>query len=193
MVRPRADAVAHRTLLLEAARRVFAEKGIGAEVTDVAAAAGVGVGTFYRNFPRKEDLVLELLSEAAEQDRITFLELEGIADPVEQLRLILRSRLDSVQKYGWLLEAFWSGQMPTRWRDRVKQGEGVQGLRAVLERGVKKGIFSPDLDLDAALGMLSGPPALAALLGQTTRDSAEVADSVLSLFLNGARNREVSA
>ena len=48
---------AYRGLILEAAQRVFAEKGFAeAKVADIASAAGVATGTVYGIFPGKEDL-----------------------------------------------------------------------------------------------------------------------------------------
>jgi AcrR family transcriptional regulator len=48
---------AYRDLILEAAQRVFAEKGYGeAKVADIAQAAGVATGTVYAIFPGKQDL-----------------------------------------------------------------------------------------------------------------------------------------
>ena len=59
----RADAERNRRRVLEAAGRVFAERGLAASLDDVAAAAGVGVGTVYRRFPCKDDLVDALFEE----------------------------------------------------------------------------------------------------------------------------------
>jgi AcrR family transcriptional regulator len=53
----RADARRNRELVLTAAREVFAADGLDAQVDDVAARAGVGVGTVYRHFPTKEALL----------------------------------------------------------------------------------------------------------------------------------------
>jgi AcrR family transcriptional regulator len=57
----RADARRNRERILESARAVFAESGIEAQIDDVAARAGVGVGTVYRHFPTKEALMAELV------------------------------------------------------------------------------------------------------------------------------------
>jgi len=54
---PRADAERNRRRVLDAAARVFAERGATATLNDVARAAGVGVGTVYRKFPDKEALL----------------------------------------------------------------------------------------------------------------------------------------
>jgi len=61
--RLRRDAEENRRRVLDAADAVFAEQGLGAGVSDVARAAGVGVGTLYRRFPTKEALVSELVRE----------------------------------------------------------------------------------------------------------------------------------
>ncbi|MFC8386694.1 TetR/AcrR family transcriptional regulator [Nocardia sp. NPDC057272] len=53
----RADALRNRMLILDAAREVFAERGLEATLVDVAAHASLGVGTIYRRFPDKDDLV----------------------------------------------------------------------------------------------------------------------------------------
>jgi AcrR family transcriptional regulator len=57
----RADAERNRGLVLEAARAVFAEHGLEAGVAEVAERAGVGVGTIFRRFPTKNDLLAALL------------------------------------------------------------------------------------------------------------------------------------
>lgn len=57
----RADAARNREQLLAAARQVFAADGLGASVEEIARVAGVGMGTLYRRFPTKEDLVNELV------------------------------------------------------------------------------------------------------------------------------------
>jgi AcrR family transcriptional regulator len=57
----RADARRNRERILQSARDVFAEDGILAQMDDLAARAGVGVGTVYRHFPTKEALMAELV------------------------------------------------------------------------------------------------------------------------------------
>ncbi len=53
----RADAQRNMGELLAAAKAVFAETGLDAPVRQIAERAGVGVGTLYRHFPRRADLV----------------------------------------------------------------------------------------------------------------------------------------
>jgi AcrR family transcriptional regulator len=62
-VKQRADARRNRKRILEAAREQFAEHGLDVHVERIARAAGVGVGTVYRHFPNKEDLLQALVDE----------------------------------------------------------------------------------------------------------------------------------
>jgi AcrR family transcriptional regulator len=57
----RRDAAENRERLLDAATRVFAERGLDAGVEEVARVAGVGMGTLYRRFPSKQALVDALI------------------------------------------------------------------------------------------------------------------------------------
>lgn len=55
--RVRADAARNEDALLEAAKEVFTESGVDATVREIAARAGVGMGTLYRRFPKRSDLI----------------------------------------------------------------------------------------------------------------------------------------
>jgi AcrR family transcriptional regulator len=59
----RRDAAENRDRLLAAASRVFDTQGLDASVTDIARAAGVGMGTLYRRFPTKAALIDALVSD----------------------------------------------------------------------------------------------------------------------------------
>ncbi len=53
----RADAQRSIDTLLEAAKTIFAKSGVDAPVREIASEAGVGVGTVYRHFPKRSDLI----------------------------------------------------------------------------------------------------------------------------------------
>lgn len=57
-VAKRADARRNEEALLDAAAAVFVASGVDAPVRDIAAAAGVGMGTIYRHFPTRPDLIV---------------------------------------------------------------------------------------------------------------------------------------
>src|SRR5204862_5836946 len=75
----RKDAERNRQRILEAARELFAEHGLGVTLNDVAHHAGVGVGTVYRRFPDKEVLIDTLFQE--QLDEWARIYEEGLDDP----------------------------------------------------------------------------------------------------------------
>jgi AcrR family transcriptional regulator len=69
----RADAVRNRERVIVAARRAMAARGLDVQMDEIARKAKVGVGTVYRHFPNKQDLI-----EALARDR--FVRLAELAD-----------------------------------------------------------------------------------------------------------------
>lgn len=65
--RLRRDAAANRDRLIAAAIEVFNDEGIDAGVDRIAERAGVGVGTLYRRFPTKDQLIRYLVQEMLEE------------------------------------------------------------------------------------------------------------------------------
>ena len=74
----RADAARNRARLLAAAKEVFAARGLDATMDEVARRAGVGVGTAYRRFRNRDDLIAALFEERLDE----FMDLldESLAD-----------------------------------------------------------------------------------------------------------------
>lgn len=63
----RADAVRNRSLILKTAATLFTEQGIDVGYDEIARRAGVGVGTVYRRFPERSELVLALFETRIDQ------------------------------------------------------------------------------------------------------------------------------
>lgn len=63
----RKDAERNRQRVLDAARELFAEKGLEATLNDVARHANVGVGTVYRRFATKEELLDAVFEDGIDQ------------------------------------------------------------------------------------------------------------------------------
>ncbi len=59
--KPRRDGVANRTRIINAAAKAFRDDGLTIDMRTIAEAAGVGVGTLYRHFPTREDLLRTVL------------------------------------------------------------------------------------------------------------------------------------
>ncbi|HEY3904556.1 MAG TPA: TetR/AcrR family transcriptional regulator [Streptosporangiaceae bacterium] len=64
--RKRADARRNEQALLDAAAAVFVTSGVEAPVRDIAARAGVGMGTIYRHFPTRADLIIAVYQHQVE-------------------------------------------------------------------------------------------------------------------------------
>jgi AcrR family transcriptional regulator len=75
----RKDAARNRERILNAARELFAERGLGVTLNDIAHHAGVGVGTVYRRFPDKAQLVDALFEQRV--DDLVGLMTAAVGDP----------------------------------------------------------------------------------------------------------------
>ena len=82
----RADAERNRQRIVDAAGPLFAERGVDVSVEDLAAAAGVGIGTFYRRFPDRESLVEAVFETRLERVVEAARDALEIEDPWEAFR-----------------------------------------------------------------------------------------------------------
>jgi AcrR family transcriptional regulator len=78
-----------RARLLAAARSIFAEKGYGASVHEICRAAGVGIGTFYHQFPDKAELMRYLMDQEHDYRVTAFDALPDTEDPAGEVARIL--------------------------------------------------------------------------------------------------------
>jgi AcrR family transcriptional regulator len=124
----RRDAAEKRARLVEAAQRVFAERGTSASMEDIARAAGVGPATLYRRFPAKDALVREVLGIFF--SRLIELAQQAYAQPPKQC---LDVYLETV---GWQLAAN-RGFMHGMWGE-LAPGALVAELTEVTDRLLEK-------------------------------------------------------
>ena len=75
----RKDAERNRRRILDAARELFEQRGQSVTLNDIAHHAGVGVGTVYRRFPDKDELIAGLFAQRI--DQLAELLDEAAADP----------------------------------------------------------------------------------------------------------------
>lgn len=102
----RKDAQANRERVLEAADRMFREHGIEVSVGEIAAAADVGRGTLFRNFPTKDALIAavlvarlgevlefgrQLLEHDPDDAEVTFTFVAGLVQRQEENRALLQA------------------------------------------------------------------------------------------------------
>jgi len=148
MVQPteRADARANRSRLIVAAHEVFRERGPDAEMKEIAERAGLGVGTIYRNFPTKDDLVAAILGEAITELERNVQELADVDDPVDALRQFLRRGCDISERYGVVMMTVLGGTMPVECRERFAKLKEEDLISGVIRSGIDRSIFRADID-----------------------------------------------
>jgi AcrR family transcriptional regulator len=150
--------------IVEAALRLFADRGFAAtKLEDVAAAAGIGKGTIYLYFPTKEDLFRAVVRQAVlpNLDAAVALLQNPDTSAADILRaiagrflLLLDTDLTAIPK----LVVAESGNFPAIARfyaeEVILKAMGL--IRGVLARGIERGEFRP-VDLDSALPLFSAP------------------------------------
>ncbi|WP_031030956.1 TetR/AcrR family transcriptional regulator [Streptomyces sp. NRRL WC-3725] len=152
----RADAQANHDRLLEAAARAFAQQGADASLKAIAAEAGVGIGTLYRRFPAREDLIEATYRN--ETDRLCASARELLADrsPLAALREWAEAFVDYMRtKQGMAdaLPAILAAHEGLRRHSRDALGEAVTTL---LEAGIAAGQVRDDAEPNDVLMALGG-------------------------------------
>lgn len=179
-----------RTAMMQAAVRVFAEKGYhAATVRDVVAAADVAIGTFYFYFPDKETLFLYLYEETAD-----FL-LQTLQQAVNGQRTLARKIAAGVQAYLNLalyepavinlLLVGGVGAVPSL---AAKRGAFRERMTAVWQRALDDAIAQgqlADQNTRRTAEFLAGgcDEAILNLLAQPNPDGATAADELTVLML----------
>ncbi|MBC7806264.1 MAG: helix-turn-helix transcriptional regulator [Akkermansiaceae bacterium] len=107
--RVRADAQRNIDSLLEAALAVFATSGVDAPVREVAVRAGVGVGTVYRHFPQRSDLIAAVFRHEVDACAEAALALAADHEPGEALARWMQRYADFIATKRGLATALHSG------------------------------------------------------------------------------------
>jgi len=190
----RADARENRARILDAASAVFAEHGPSAEVKQIASLAGVGVGTLYHHFPSKDDLLLAITRQVRDEGTATVQAAEAMPDALLGLQTLLMQAFDLMERYGWVLEALITGQLPmvsgAELQAESEETRSAGWFGPLVKRCVDAGQFRADLNVPLASAMLQGsvmPWAYRRFRGD--RVPAESAALVLDTFLLGAAPR----
>jgi AcrR family transcriptional regulator len=147
----RKDAARNRQLLIDAAREVFAERGLDATLDDVAHHAGLGVGTAYRHFTNKYDLAGAIFQQAVDEI-VEFAEVALAAtDPWDGLVHFLEQTLEAQTVNRGLREVLMGVHFEEQ-KERVHDRLG-EPIIALVERAQRSG----DVRSDASptdLGMM---------------------------------------
>jgi AcrR family transcriptional regulator len=146
----RADARRNRERVLDAARACFARVGKEAQIDEVAAAAGVGVGTVYRHFATKEALVAALAAEHfAGEARIAQAALE-IEDPWQAFSTFVRQGAELTAENRALAQI--AADRPEVMQDAALAAEDELGffgtIQTLIDRAKAAGELRADFELE---------------------------------------------
>ncbi len=185
-----------RTRILNAAQRLFAQKGYNGTTTrDLAQAASVAEGTLFRHFANKKAILVEVATQGWIEiltDLLTELSEMGSYQAVAQ---VMRRRMLNIHKNADLMRVcFLEAQFHPELRDRI-QAEVISKMtdvaEAFFETAMERGIYrpmNPRLVAHVFLGMF----AVAGFSQQTLleNDSSpkamqEMAEGLADIFLNG--------
>jgi AcrR family transcriptional regulator len=179
----RKDAQENRDRIVAAARQVFAERGLEATLHDVADRAGVGVGTVYRRFRNKDEVLEAIFDQQIEQVRVIAQQALDHEDPwlgFEQFFLRMTQQF-SIDR--GLREVVLSGS-PGRRAARQTDGRLGPVFASIMKRAQDAGVLRPGLepsDLPPISQMLS------AVIDYTGKVNPEVWRRYAMIFLDGLR------
>jgi AcrR family transcriptional regulator len=162
---------AQRAKILDAAMQVFARKGLGATMADVAAAAGVSQGLAYRYFANKEAIYHALIEQSVQLGNTASQYIEEIpGTPGERLNFLLSRVLESRRYNTVIFQLFYhvvsDETTPDTLREQVsKRGQFIQDvLRHLIVEGQATGEVAegdPDQLVTAFMAYLDGITRLA--------------------------------
>jgi AcrR family transcriptional regulator len=143
----RRDAQRNRERILEAARELFAERGVGVTLDDIAVRAGVGVGTVYRRYPNKDALLDELFEEGIDEFVTLAEELRTRPDAWQALLEFLE-RLEEASAANRALEHLIMHADKRRRCERVARSRErlTEPIGALVDRAKEQGALRADFE-----------------------------------------------
>jgi AcrR family transcriptional regulator len=180
-----------RGRILEAASRVFAKKGLGATISDIASEAGVSQGLAYRYFPSKDAIfhtLLRQLLQSSEVDKFAKYSGESPRELLEHfISETLRLRREHPEFYRFVFQALSDESLPRDIHQMLNNlGQKVRKvLRRLIIEGQATGEVSkgdPDQLVDAILACLEGLSMRMAYSDPAHKVQLPEAEIILRLF-----------
>jgi len=144
----RADARRNRERIVEAARDLFARCGDEAQMDDIAAKACVGIGTVYRHFPTKQDLIGEVIRTKFERHLETARAWAERASGWEAFEGFLREVFTEMEADSSQQRLMWLADERAMARIEPTRRELVKVVGAMLDRARADGRLRPDFSVD---------------------------------------------
>ena len=148
--RLRADAQRNIDSLLEAAKTVFGTSGVDAPAKQIADLAGVGVGTLYRHFPQRSDLVKAIFQRAVDACANAATTLAAAHEPGAALAKWLHRYTEFLATKRGLATALHSGDpaysaLPVYFMQRLGPALGSLLEAATASGEIRAGISAKDI------------------------------------------------
>ena len=180
--RIRPDAQRSVDALLQAAKTVFATSGVDAPVREIAEAAGVGIGTVYRHFPQRSDLVAAVFRREIDACADAAPELAAAYPPFEALVKWFDRFVGFIATKRGLAAALHAGGVAYDGLPAHRNQRLVPALRGLLESAVEAGDVRPGIDASDLLNAVGS-------LYMAVRDdnAAEAAGRMVALLIDGLR------
>jgi AcrR family transcriptional regulator len=156
----RADSVRNRAKILAAARTQISAHGPEVGMSEIAAEADVAVGTLYRHFPTKTDLIAAVISEfvtqVADRAEAGHAEVLSGAPAFDELIAFLRYVLEaSATNHAVKAAAHALGAQPTELHDERR---AAAALSAIIKAASKDGSIRDDLTIEDLYLLMNNAP-----------------------------------
>jgi AcrR family transcriptional regulator len=179
--RMRVDAQRKMDALLQAALEVFAKSGVDAPVREIAERAGVGLGTVYRHFPQRSDLIVAVFRNQMDACADAASVIASKYEPGEALARWMQRYVDFIGTKRGLAAALHSGDpaysaLPGYFDKRLRPA-----LRTLLDAAVRAKVVRPAVEADDLLR------AVATLCHGAHGEEPAYARKMVELLVSGLR------
>jgi AcrR family transcriptional regulator len=179
----RADAQRSLRALLDAAMEVFSQSGVDAPVREIAERAGVGVGTLYRHFPQRADLIIAVMKSQIDACADAAPVYASEHAPGEALARWMQRYVDFIVTKRGLSGALQSDNaayaaLPDYFYSRLRPA-----LASLLQAAVAQGVIRPGFEADELLR------AVATLCKANPDEDTAATRKMVGLLVDGLRCR----
>lgn len=177
----RADAKRSMDAILTAALQVFAESGVDAPVREIAQRAGVGVGTLYRRFPQRSDLIVAVFQRQVDACAAAAPQLAQQYEPADALSHWVQRYADFIITKRGLAAALHSGDPAYQALPAYFDAHLRPALQSLLDAAVAAGQVRDDIDPVELLRAVGN------LCLSAREDRLETARRMVTLLVDGMR------
>jgi AcrR family transcriptional regulator len=179
----RADAARNRAAIVEAARAVFAERGLDAPLDDIARAAGTGNATLYRRFPTRGDLIAAVFADRMAEHLAAVEAALADDDPWDGFAAYVRAATTMQARDRGIADLV-TMDLAAAPEIQALRDQAFTGLVHLVDRAHAAGILRADFTTEDVVVLLM---ANAGLVERAHAVSATASERLVHLLLDGLR------